>query len=304
MRAFAAFLGLILVGFAVMTLGAYPAWLLLHPHFDFPFHRIWSRIGYLWLLVMIWPLLHWLRLDNRESLGYGVVRRIFLREAGIAFVLGLATMLPVALIMGALELTELKPDLALDAAGWAKLALQGALTGIFVSLGEETFTRGAMYSGIARESGPRAAILLTALVYASLHFIGKAHIDAADVGPGSRLVLLRTSLQAFEHPLAIIDAFLCLAAVGVLLGLVRTLAGNIAPCIGLHAGWVFVITFLRQTTQPDRSHPLGWLLSDFDGVVGWLVLVWTMVIGFWIYRFYDRRRARVAKPAELPTGAT
>jgi membrane protease YdiL (CAAX protease family) len=292
MRAFALFLGLIVFGFVAMAVFSYPAWLLLHPHFDFPFHRIWSRIGYLWLLVTIWPLLRYLRLNNRESLGYGLPRRAFLREVGIAFGLGLATMLPVVLIMGALGLIEIKAGLSLDAVGWAKLALQGALTGIFVSLGEETFTRGAMYSAIARESGPAKAIVLTALIYASLHFIGKAHIPADQVGPGSGFDLIAISLRSFAYPLGIVDAFLCLLAVGTLLGLVRRLAGNIAPCIGLHAGWVFVITFLRNTTDPVRANPLEWLLSNFDGVVGWLVLAWTAVISFFIYRFYSGRSAR------------
>lgn len=289
MRAFAAFFGLIVLGFAAMAALSYPAWLLLHPHFDFPFHRIWSRIGYLWLLAAIWPLLRILQLNNRESLGYGLPMSIFVREAGIAFGLGLATMLPVTLVMGALGLIELKPGLALDAGSWVKLASQAALTALFVSLGEETFTRGAMYSGIARESGPKWAIALTALIYASLHFIGRVHIPDELVGPSSGLDLIGTSLQSFAHPLAILDAFLCLAAVGVLLGLVRKLAGNIAPCIGLHAGWVFVITFLRQTTVPDRANGLSWLLSDFDGVVGWLVLGWTVVIGLGLYRFYAKR---------------
>ena len=51
MRAFAWFLGLFLVAFAVVAVFAYPAWLLLHPHFDFPFHRIGERIGMIGLLI-------------------------------------------------------------------------------------------------------------------------------------------------------------------------------------------------------------------------------------------------------------
>jgi hypothetical protein len=47
MRTFFWFLGLLLAGFAAIALFAYPAWLLLHPHFDFPFHRIASRVGML-----------------------------------------------------------------------------------------------------------------------------------------------------------------------------------------------------------------------------------------------------------------
>jgi hypothetical protein len=71
--------------------------------------------------------------------------------------------------------------------------------------------------------------------------------------------------------------------------MVRALTGNIAACIGLHAGWVWVIAFLRETSVPDETAPLRFLLSRFDGVVGWLVLGWTLVIGVVIHRFYARR---------------
>jgi uncharacterized protein len=288
-RAFFWFIGLIAVGFAAMAALAYPAWLLLHPHFDFPFHRIASRIGYLTLAIGIVPLLRRLHLNNRRDLGYARPLPLFAREVGIAFALGLATMLPVALIMSTLGLVQLRPDVALDVADWARVALQAALTALFVSVGEETFTRGAMYSAIARESGAAWAVALTALVYASLHFVARVHIAPDQVTSSSGFALLGASFESYAHPLAILDAFLCLAAVGALLGLLRKLAGDIAPCIGLHAGWVFVITVLRETTDPVRSNPWSWLLSQFDGVVGWLVLGWTLLIGALLYRLYARR---------------
>ena len=45
MRAFAWFLLLIAFSLGCMAVFSYPAWLLLHPHFDFPFPRIGERIG-------------------------------------------------------------------------------------------------------------------------------------------------------------------------------------------------------------------------------------------------------------------
>ena len=54
MRAFAWFLGMFVLGFAVIALVSYPVWLLAHPHFpDWPFHRIGGRIGQLALLVAL-----------------------------------------------------------------------------------------------------------------------------------------------------------------------------------------------------------------------------------------------------------
>jgi hypothetical protein len=66
--------------------------------------------------------------------------------------------------------------------------------------------------------------------------------------------------------------------------------------MGLHAGWVWVITFVRATSQPNEASALRPLVSQFDGVVGWLVLVWTMVIGFVLWKLYAQRGRGVTLP--------
>jgi uncharacterized protein len=291
MRAFAWFFGLILAGLAAMGLLAYPAWLLVHPTFDFPFHRVASRIGMLALLVGLILLSRRLRVADRASLGYGLPRPLFLREMFTALAIGWVLMAAVVAVMIALDLRDLKPDVTLDASTLAQLALKGVISGLLVALIEETFLRGAMFTAIQRESGVRAAIVLTALVYSATHFIARHRIAADDVTASSGLDLLAGTLRLFGDPLHIADAFLCLFAVGVVLGMVRALTGNIAACIGLHAGWVAVITLVRETSQPDRSHALSVLLSTFDGMVGWFVLAWTVGIGVLLYFFYRRRRA-------------
>ena len=105
-----------------------------------------------------------------------------------------------------------------------------------------------MHTAIERESGTTAAIALTAIVYAATHFFASYHIAPAQVSAHSGVDLLLGTLQAFAHPAAIADAFCALLAVGVLLGLVRAATGNIAACIGLHAGWVWVMLVVHELT--------------------------------------------------------
>lgn len=291
MRAFSSFLGLILGSLAVGALLAYPGWLLLHPHFDFAFHRIASRVGMLVLLVGIVLVARRLGVADRASLGYGLPRRDFLRETGKAILLGAALMLPIILLMALWGLRDWAGGTAPGLLALASLALKGLLTGLVVALIEETFLRGAMYSAIERESGAKTAIVLTALVYSALHFLARVRIAPADVTWTSGFDLLSGTLHTFADPLSIADAFLCLFAVGVLLGAVRQATGSIAACIGLHAGWVWVLQVVRETTVPDRAHPASFLLSAFDGLVGWMVLAWTVVIGLALQRFYARRMA-------------
>jgi uncharacterized protein len=292
MRAFAWFLGLMALALAAVAAFAYPAWMLLHPHFDFPFHRIGERVGMLALLVGFVALARRLRLADRVSLGYGVPRRVFVREMSLGLALGVASMLGVVGLMAALGLLEWRSGMSTAPAALAKLIVTCALSGFAVAFIEETFLRGAMQTAITRESGTAAAVVLTAVLYAATHFFAKVHIAAAQVSPHSGLDLLAGTLQAFAHPLGIADAFLALLAVGVVLALVRAATGNIAACIGLHAGWVWVMLVAHGMTQPLAAAPLGFLLSRFDGFVGWLVLAWTALLAVPLWRFYVVRTAR------------
>ena len=94
-------------------------------------------------------------------------------------------------------------------------------------------------TAIARESGSLAPSCSPRVVYAATHFIGRYRVRRRT---GRRRAAASTCWPAcsrrFAHPLAIIDAFLCLTAVGILLGMVRALTGNIAPASACTpAGW-------------------------------------------------------------------
>ena len=297
MRAFAWFLGLFLVAFAVVAVFTYPAWLLLHPHFDFPFHRIGERIGMIGLLVGFLLVARRLGLADRKSLGYGAPRREFLREWGLGLVLGVVTMLGIVGIMAVLGLLEWRSDAVFGAAALAKLVGARLLSGLAVALIEETFIRGAMFTAIQRESGTRTAVILTSILFAASHFFGKVRIPADQVTAWSGVDLLTGTLHAFSDPLGIADAFLCLAGVGVVLAVVRAKTGNIAASLGLHAGWVWVMLVAHELTKPDDTSPLRPLLSQFDGFVGWLVLLWTIPMGIGLWWFYRARQERTVASA-------
>ena len=289
MRAFAWFMGLLLLALAAMACLTYPLWQALHPLFGFPFHRVADRIGMVALALGFWAVARHLRLADRASLGYGVARGRFFGEAARGFLIGVPLMAAVIGLMVVLDLREWKPGVVISAATLGKLALQGLLRGIAVAVIEETFLRGAMFAGIARESGATVAIILTSLVYALTHFVSSYHVPADQIAWRSGFDMLAGSLRAFAHPWDVADAYVCLFAVGAVLAQVRALTGNIAAGLGLHAGFVWVITFVRETSVAVPGQPLGFLLSRFDGVVGWLVCGWTVLAGLVLARYYARR---------------
>lgn len=288
MRALAAFIALMAVAVVGGALLAYPVYSLAHElGADWPFHRVANRLAMLVLLIgLIW-LLRRLRLANRADLGYALPRARFLSLATRSVLVGAASMAPVIAMLLLLEVRAFRADVAASAI--ALVAVKGLIGGVLVALIEETFFRGAMYSAIARESGVRATIAVTAMIYASLHFLNRVRIPHESVDWSSGFDLTTRTFSAFAEPLRIVDSFLALCAVGVLLGLVRRRFGHIAVCIGLHAGWVWVITVTRELTVRTDT-PAGFLVGSYDGVIGYLVLAWTVAL---ILIFERVSRARV-----------
>src|ERR1700761_5629130 len=106
MRAFALFFGLMLAALASIAVFTYPAWLLLHPHFDFPFHRIGERIGMLALVIGFVAVARKVGLSDKRSVGYDLRRPVFIREMLIGLGLGVIGMMAVVGIMTGLGLLD------------------------------------------------------------------------------------------------------------------------------------------------------------------------------------------------------
>jgi len=293
MRALFAFLALFAAALGLVALATPAAWHLVSLLGTVPFHRVGNRLAMVGLAVGLWLLARWLRLNNRQDMGYGGALRPWLRSLAVGLALGVAFMLPLTLLMLGTGLRRISVDL--DALLLLKLLLSALTSGLVVAFIEESFLRGAMYSAVVRESGVALAVISTSLLYSATHFFARFTILPADVGPGSGVDLVLGSLRAFAAPAQMADAYLCLAAVGVLLALVRWQTGNIAACIGLHAGWVTIMLVARRTTElnPDAAAP--WLLSEHDGFVGWLTLAWTVLAAIPVLRYYRRRY-----PAQAP----
>jgi uncharacterized protein len=290
MRALAGFMAMIVLGFASIAALTYPAWQVLHPSLGVPFHRLGERIGMLVLFATTLVFSSRLGIRDRNDLGYGIPRASFAREMALGLCLGVVTMLACVGCMHALGLLDWAPARLLTTSTLLKLVITRLGSGLAVAFIEETFLRGAMFTAIKRESGASFAVIATSILYATSHFFASFHIPADQVSSSSGLALLTGTLHLLAQPLYIADAFLCLFAVGVALSLVRLATGNIAACVGLHAGWVWVMLVAHELSLPAKSAPLHFLLSRFDGFVGWLVLAWTALLAVFLQNFYRRRR--------------
>ena len=278
MRAFAWFLAAIAGSLLAAALLAYPAYLLLHPHFpSWWFEKIATRLFQLFaLLAVIW-LVRRLRLNSKRDWGYGVPRIRWRRQFLVGLAAGLATMLPVTLSMLAFGVRGLNPGFS--GAMLLHASLAGLGSGLAVGFVEETFFRGLMQGAVLRESRrPLLAIVLVSVVYSALHFLARVRIPHEAVTAHSGLDLLAQAFANFAAPATIADSFLALVAVGLLTGLATWWTGSIALAAGLHAGWVWMMRTTVGVTRLDPAARYAWLVSHSDGYTGWLVLLWTLLL--------------------------
>jgi membrane protease YdiL (CAAX protease family) len=286
MRAFTWFLAAILLAGLIGASLAYPAYELTLGFADWAFHRVASRIAMLILVPMLIWLCRHLNLNRKRDWGYGLPWRRFLQVFLLWGAIGMGTAGVGAAFLLMTHLRVADPAIVRTAPYFAHIFLVGVASGIAVALIEETVFRGAMHTAIERESGPWTAALLTAPLFAVLHFFAKARIPPADVGWGSGFDLLLLSFAPLTHPALVLDAFLSWLLVGLILSLTRMLTGNIAVAIGLHAGWVVVLRMLQQGTVSGSSPAYAAWVGRFDGLLGYWLLPWGVAIAaaLWLAR--------------------
>jgi uncharacterized protein len=232
-----------------------------------------SRIGQGLLLLGIYPLFKSLSLQFKD-LGYRRHEGLSLpRGFGLgALMLGLHVAILLSL---QIRLPTGNPP-SFD--GLALLFLQSLATGLGVALLEETLFRGALLAIILRLTGPIFAVTISAFFYAGLHFIGtKWTTDLSNVGWDTPF---RIAFDGFSHvTTAPFDAFMALFVAGLFLGTLRLLRPEgLFLCLGIHAGWVFVIKISKVLSYPNAHSPLvGWI-SAYDYVIGSFSCLWLSLL--------------------------
>ena len=287
MRAFTWFVGAILLAGLIGALLAYPTYELTSSFASWAFHRVYGRVAMLVLIAeLVWLCRH-LKLTRARDFGYGLPWRRFLRVSFTWGAIGIATAGVGAAFLLSTHLRIVSPDFTPTALNFARIFLVGLGSGVAVALLEETVIRGAMHTAIEHESGPWTAALLTAPLFAVLHFFAKTRIAPQDVGWGSGLDLLLHSFSPLAQPALVFDSFLSWLIVGLILSLTRVLTGNIAMAIGLHGGWVVVLRMLQEGTTSGQAPPqYAFWVGRFDGLLGYWLLPWGLCIALalWLTR--------------------
>jgi membrane protease YdiL (CAAX protease family) len=259
---------------SLAALIAYPVFIFSHADNISFFRSVVSRGGQVLLLLGIFPLFRWLRLPF-STLGFS-------KDLAIQLVWGfvLGTLMLTAHVIGLVELgvrgfiwTKLQT------VDFMPLFIKSSITGFSVGMLEETIFRGALLGALNPISGPFMAVMVCSLYYAALHFIGTLwSTDLSLVGLDTGF---RIALDGFSHLIqAPPDSFIGLFVAGVFLGFIRYLfPQKLGICIGVHAGWVFVIQTGNNLTYYIPESKFSFLVGQHDTYVGVLSSVW---LGFFI----------------------
>jgi hypothetical protein len=251
----------------------------LSPLGSFPLHRVFSRLTMLGVIaITVWLLLRH-GLANRAVLGFLGPWPRFLRRVTVGLAAGLVLMAVALVPLFLLHVREWNQQAPAQWSQWLGLAAKGIGSGLAVALIEETFFRGAMQGALQRIGARHWALFAVPVFYAAVHFLGRAaRVPDDQVDAWSGFVALQGFFAGLGQPLAIVDAFVALWCVGLLLALVRQRWGDLAGCIGLHAGFVATIAAFRKVSAPAPMNDWSFIVGSFDGLLGWWIAVLTGVI--------------------------
>lgn len=276
----ATFLAFLCVLLGAMLLAAVASpWVqaLLAPLQVFPLHRVFSRLTMLGVIGLTAWLMIRQDLAQREVLGLQRPLPAFLARSGVGLAAGLLLM---TIALAPLFLLNVRAwNVARLSAPLLPIVLKALASGVLVALIEETFFRGAMQGALLRQGARRLALFAVPAFYAGVHFLGRAATVPYDqVNALSGFTALEGFFNGFAEPLRILDAFGALYAVGLLLALVRRRWGDIAGCIGLHAGFVTIIAIFRKISIPGSENAWSFLVGSFDGLLGLWIAFLTLLV--------------------------
>ena len=268
----------------------YPLFQVVDAIWDVRPDRVFYRLSMIIAALGFWPLLTLLGINNRNALGFSLDRggllKTFFRGLGI----GVVIMSVHAILLVMLGARVLESG-AIQFSHLSTVFVTGLLSGILVAVIEETFFRGALQYHMRRSSSMLTTAIMANLLFASLHFIRPpVAAEGTVISWYSGWEMLADMLHRYENFADFADSFTALFAAGLLLSLVRERTGYLTVCIGIHAGWVWIIKLVSEVTRADTHSPTAFLIGSYDNITGWaatgmlgLVMVW-----YWRYGRVER----------------
>ena len=293
MRVLVIFFGLILYTFIVGALASVPVYELIQNLFaqdsflgKQPFGKVANRVFILVAATGLYPCYRLMKKGvSLDDLGYNISRSDFKLELKQGVIFGLCSLMVLAVLIVLLGIRPFEDDASISMA--LKTLLKVSIGALLIGFIEETFFRGVILRSMVKTIKPFWSIIITSLVFASIHFIrNKTDGIMDDLQWYSGFTYLKSSFNNFYHP-KFLGSWLTLFACGVYLSILSLHHGNIARCLGVHIGWVIILGVVKKITDDDKSSSLNWMIGSYDKVTGYLAffIITTICFSFWFLKY-------------------
>lgn len=268
---------------------AYPLKLLLDPVLDLAFRKYLTYATLISGLIISGIYLQIYGALSFKAFGYSEKLFKFLNSMVNGFVFGMIIMLIIEALLFLLGIHEIDANRSLSVALVMERIAKAMLVGLLIGLIEESIFRGALFTGLYKQTGAIIAVFFSSLVYAAVHFIRYRDLPAdTDIGWLTGIGMMPETFRRF-HEWSITDYFLTLFIFGVLLGLLRLKHRSIAACIGVHAGIVMLIKIADYFTNRTYNSNYEYLVSPYNSTFGWISF--SVILLFTVF-YYVKLKSR------------
>lgn len=266
----------------------------LHGVLDYPFHRYFSRVAQVSAIVLLIPLLFWLKIRGVGEFG---LRKNPHPKKDLSVGVGVA-LVPVLLLgMGyfMMDVYKVRPELD----GVKVLRIFG--TAAVVSVVEEFLFRGVLLGLTVRIFGRWSAAVAVSLVFAVVHFLKPSSQATETVEWWTGFAQIPSVVTSLPPPLVLGFGLASLFLVGMILAMAALRTGSLWLPIGLHAGWILgqqgVQWFGKFRVKPPEAL-LPWVGPNVvsgavpTGLVPLAVLILTGIVVWGYIRYGVERPSR------------
>lgn len=227
-------------------------------------------------IMFIFPTLKVKGLYNRSLIGFTEPKKEFILNTFKGFFISIILSIPLIFLFLFLNMRNLNnAQTFFD--GFLTTIIITILISYLISFIEESFFRGILIQKNKSILQTTYIILFSGTVYSLFHFIKIPLILDEEIFWNTGLIEFFNVFSNF-HNLVSFDAAITLLVFGTLLGFIRIKTMSISYCIGIHAGFVFVIKIFRKNTTVNFDSQYNSLLSSYDHFTGYLSTLWIILI--------------------------
>lgn len=278
MRAIIIFCLIVVLTFFVGAIMAYPLKLMLDPVLGLAFRKYLTYATLISGLIISGIYLQLYNSLSFKAFGFSGKPFKFLNSMFNGFIYGMIIMLIIEVLLFFLGIHELDTNRSISVASVMERLTKAILVGFLIGLVEESIFRGALFTGLYKQTGAVITVFFSSLVYSAVHFIRYRDLPAdTDIGWLTGISMMPEAFRRF-YEWSIVDYFLTLFIFGVLLGLLRLKHRGIAACIGVHAGIVMLIKLSDYFTNRTHNSSYEYLVSQYNSTFGWISFVVILLV--------------------------